>query len=321
MTNLKHVSILVLVTDAIIIVVYGASKSGKTVDALYSFPNAAFMVPYKGGTSPWRCFTGIKPNVEVVQTLDDATAYLKRIPKGGQHYVVMDDFTILAEQTQLKIQGMGRMDKQKWGKILDKMLRFRATAIERGISVILTCHEREPHNGDDGFTQGLPKMPSLNMSKAIPHIASTVLHTGSDMQIQGLLSNWQGAYLCDPAARSWLTGDRLNVVNGRVPMNLREILVQAKAIGWDVAIPQRAPSVAWIDPVVEKLAAALGSGTPPAGVAAELARVFPSMNPSHLAWAHRDGFARHHLRNMNLFAQYTLNPTAPASTPVSPAGQ
>ena len=307
----------------VIIVVYGFSKSGKTVDALFSFPEAAFFLPVEGGLSPWTAFTGIEPKYQVVQTLDDVTVMITQLPAGlgAGRFLVMDDFTILAEQSLTAYMRGGLKGKQLWGALLWAVYRFRDAATSKGISLVLNCHEREPGSDDTGFVKGLPRMPSKNMSTALPHIASLVLRTSTDMNIPKPL--WNGAYLCDSRDRTYLTGDRFGVLGTKTPMNLREILRLAGESN-DVAVPARPESVQWIAPYVEELAQSLMS-IPQASheqVAQKLVAAFPDVDPRHLRWMHRDGFARAHLRKNTMLAAYlpqgamAMNGTAKA-TPFS----
>lgn len=287
-----------------IIVVYGHSKSGKTTDMLYSFPNALYLVPALGGLAPYVHRTGIKPDEVLCNNVKEAQ---QKMEKAQGRAVVLEDFSVMAERTKTSLRNRNITGWQLWTGIADQIEDLRETAIKKNIlTLAITCHLQDPTRGDDGtYYRGGPKMPSKTIVGALPHIASEVVRTGTDLMVQPPLYN--GAYICDLNDRSYITGDRYGVLpQPKAPMNMREVLVQAKAQGNDIVVPPRPASVAWIEPIVEEIAQNViaNTGLVPAQVAAQMGAAFKGRDLRHLNWALRDGYARAKLRSYSPYEAF-----------------
>lgn len=307
-----------------ITVVYGFSKSGKTVDALYSFPGATFILPDEGGVVGWHGRTGIEPKTVTARVLGDVIKMVRDTPKerAWGRFLVFDDFSILMANTLAAALGSGKKGKQVWGLLKEAIELFRKTLLEAGVSAVLICHERKPATDESrGFIQGVPMMPSESTSLALPAIGSLVVRTDTDIDIPRPL--WSGCYVCDVVDRRYLTGDRFDILPQRTPMNLREILRFARVeCGYNIAVPPRPAAAAWIaEPqgarpsLVEQVAQAVASGAVQGeqghtAMWKQLRTTYPDKDIKHLAWAHRDGFARAWLREKS--PSLTRTPLRPA---------
>ena len=306
-----------------ILVTYGFSKSGKTTDLLYSFPSAPFLVPAKTGLAPWVMRTGIRPAEIEVSTVADATKQIRKLAAKSKA-ICLDDFSVLVERTKTHLRQTGYSGWELWVKIADQIEDLREVAIKMNVSLAICCHEAPPKTDKDNtFHRGGPKMPSKSLIGALPHIAAYVARTGPDMMTQPPLFN--GAYIVDTANRDYITGDRYGVVpQGKGPMNLREILVRAREVGHDLIVPLRPPALTWMDEVVELVASYLQSN--PAISQAQIAQEIAALpqcagkDPKHLAWIHRDGYARATLRSTSAYSAYILPTPDGVSGQPSPPG-
>jgi len=278
--------------DPAIIVNFGPSGYGKSLDALYSAPTGLFLTPAPGGLVAARSMLGVTVREERVQSIPHACTILKKA--GNVDALILDDFSILAERSWLALDSSGQKGWQLWTKLRKEVLHLRELCISGGTTLILTAHEQQPDSFEGTLQPGGPKMPSKTLTTTLPHIATLVLRCVKDSFIQP--PQWIGRYNCDPSETRWITKDRYCVVGKQSPMNLREILVRANEVGHSVAVPPRAPGLEWLDEAAEAVAGNMAAGGTPTDSASKLAVKGKGADPRHLRWAWRDGVARHTLR-------------------------
>jgi hypothetical protein len=295
--------------DGAILLTYGRSKTGKTTDAICTVPDGLFLTPAPGGLAPSLMLTGGLPiREERVNSIRRATAIVKK-PETPR-WLVIDDFSILAERSQVQHEANGLGGWDLWGALKNDVQQLREAVLARKAILILTCHENGPAVKDGkGFVPGAPRMPSRAMTEAMPHVANLVLH----VVMEGFATDspWTGRYKVDPTDNQWITGDRYAVMPTATHMSLREMLKWAKAWGHDVPIPPRPAALTWMDDAIEKLSAAIRNPqaglTSPEAIGQALRGAFPNADPRHLRWVHHDAAAHAHLRtkgvglNLNLY--------------------
>lgn len=229
-------------TEAIVVLTYGPSGVGKTTDQGYSFPRALF-ASAPGALNSIQSVCGYMPATARVETIEDATKLIKEA-SGKFEWLVIDDFSFLAEQTFARLEK--RLNGFKlWGKLRDVVLTFRDTARMSNVSVIMNCWEQPPKTAHNGAkVRGGPKL-SGNLPEQVPAMCDIVLRAAHDTGRQP----WPAVYRChlDP---QWVMKDRFNVATrcDPCPMNLAEIL---RAGGLTVA---RHPDITDQEDIVEALA-------------------------------------------------------------------
>lgn len=278
--------------DPAIAVLYAPSGYGKTLDALYSAPNGLFLTPAPGGLVAARSMLGVPIREERCNSIEQACMVLKKA--GKVDTLILDDFSILAERSHLALDSSGAKGWAVWKRLQQSVLRLREIAIQSQTTLILTAHEAQPSTYDGISQPGGPKMPSKNLTTALPHVATLVLRGVKDSFVQA--PQWIGRYNCDPTNTQWITKDRFCIVGKQAPMNLREILVRAREVGHNVLVPRRAPGLEWLDEAAEAVAGNMAAGGTPQDSASKLTASANGADPRQLRWAWRDGLARHTLR-------------------------
>ncbi len=288
-----------------IVVVYGDSGRGKSVDALYTVPDALYLTPAPGGLAAATRLTGVEPREQRVNTIEHACKVLRETK--GIHSVVLDDFSVLAERTHLSFDSTGRGGWDVWKRLQRSVMNLREIAIERGLTLVMNAHVSPPKTDDGGNSiPGGPKMPSKAMTMALPHVATLVLRAVNDPFLSA--PRWPGRYACDPTNAQWVTKDRYVVIQGgKAPQNVREILWAAKAHGHDVVVPKRPQGLEALDDLAESLAQGFRSGalSSPQEARKAIATQRGKFPPHVLHWAWRDGCARSDLAADDLFADLT----------------
>jgi len=279
---------------------YGPSAVGKTTDLLYSFPRGLFVAP-PGALKPAHHVVGFVPASVEAKSIADATAALKSATKsGGYDSVIVDDFSLLAEQTISHLENVKKLTGFKlWGVVRDEILDFRDMARRCGMHVVLTAHESTPRTMNGTFIRGGPKLPG-RLPEDVPTVCDIVLRAAHDPTRKG----WHASYRCTIDDPQWITKDRHGVTPDRAPMNLGEILRMA---GYELA---RAPGLEWQEGIVAVLAQALvADPTQQSAYLLEAQSMCAehTTNDLHIRWVMRDALDRAALlrAKQNVFALYT----------------
>lgn len=289
-----------------IAVVFGRAKAGKTASALRCLPGAHGITATADALAPLLGLTRVRASEEVVSNLKAAAAAARKAPAGLP--LIYDDVNVLAERSKVGYVSRGLDGWPMWQALHGDLFGLRDVAMERGTNAIFVFHERKPEpartNNRTGevtpATDGGPKLPSQNLTEAVPAIGGIVVRAVRGGPWKAPL--WDGVYEC--GAKDWITGDRYNVLPARSPQALREIVVAARALGHDVDLPPRAPGLEWLDDTVEWLCEGFLAGGSPKQAIDALAEDSPSM-PSHLrAWAVEDAAARAFFQKTNKFAAF-----------------
>lgn len=273
------------------VLVYAPSGVGKTTDDVYSFPTGLFAAaPGALDVAESVCGFSFKPGqVYPVETIEDAIKLIqaerKKVPAKRASSLVIDDFSFLAQQSEHAVRRK-KSGWKMWEHLKNLGLEFRSEARFAGMTVIMNCWEQAPKRKDDGsLIKGGPMVPG-KLPEQLPAMCQTVLRGSSDP----MRKPWPGVYECrlDPL---WVMKDRYNVANlanGRVPMNLREILFMAgfkypRLFDWqEGAVVAIARSIAQVPPeqmsqVVNQSYATL---------------VSKGIQPEHASWTCRDAMDR-----------------------------
>lgn len=256
--------------DNACVLTYGKSGSGKTADALYSFPNALFIAP-PGALKAARTLCGYEPttlkdrggNYYEVQSVEELTGILPRVRSKGHDTVVVDDFSLLVER-QLQILDKTHANWALWNAMGRVLLNFRDTGRRCGVHLIVNMHEQQPSAKDGKDVSGGPAVPGKLVEK-LPTTFDVVLRVQSLTENIKRLGPWRGAYRnrVDGDMAPWITKDRHNIAPDWSPMNLGEIL---RAAGY--AVSRLSTIASWQEPLVEKIACKLVA--PPQGFTAEM---------------------------------------------------
>jgi len=264
-----------------VVVVYGPSKTGKTTDQLYSFPNGLFIAE-PAALKPAHQVVGWAPQaVEPASDLDDIYKVIDKHSKNGidkHDAVIIDDFSLAAERTHYKLEKTNRGNGfAVWRKLGEKIARIILKCREIGVHVVFTCHERGPK--DD--MPGGPALPSKRLTQELPKHCDLVLRTAYDP----IRQPWPAVYKCGlVSGGSWVTGDRHGVCQSDTPMNLAEIL---RKCGFQV---NRPPGFEWMEKVVAHGANLILNGSNENLVLRDIGQYLRnnSVQDIYIAWAWRD---------------------------------
>lgn len=273
--------------ESTVVLTYGPSGVGKTTDQGYSFPRALFAAA-PGALHSVESVCGYLPATAQVDTIEAATKLIKEVA-GKFDWLVIDDFSFMAEQTFSKLEKK-KSGFKLWGALRDAALDFRDTARYSKVSVILNCWEQPPKTAHNGAKVRGGPMLSGRLPEQIPAMCDTVLRAAYDPHRQP----WPAVYRCllDPA---WVMKDRFNVATAvdPCPMNLAELL---RAAG--LAVP-RHPDLPDQEEVVEALAEVfVDSNGPVAATANEFYQKLlqSGMKPPVARWTLRDALDRAEIR-------------------------
>lgn len=285
--------------DNAVVCAYGPSKTGKTTDCLYSFPRGLFLAQ-PGALKPSENVVGYTPKSELVQTIPEATALILKQKKGEFDALVVDDFSLLAENT-IAIAERKASGLKMWGVLRDWLIEFRQAARYAGMHVVCNAHESAPKVVNNASLRGGPKLPG-RMVEDFPAICDLVIRAAPEPDRKG----WPYGYRCSGNDANYITGDRHGVTPDHAPMNLAEIL---RAAGYAV---RRAPGLEWQDEVVESLTQ-LFEKNPNVDQVELMRAVVGKMREKgrsdiHIRWVLRDALDRMNLRlaNSNPLAAFGL---------------
>lgn len=220
-----------------VLLVYSPPKMGKTSDALFSFPKAAFIGP-PGGFKPSEHVVGYKPEQVVVNTISEANQYITRrlsnstsSPPLGT--VVVDDLSLLADNSWAVLSN--NSDKFKmWNQLVAEVNGLIYLCRTSGTNLIMNTHEVGPGMKENAkertFMPGGPKMPSVAAGQALAKSVDGIFRavvtdtaTG-EAGLSVLDKKWPVAYRANREDADYTTGDRILGARGYVPANLGEIL-------------------------------------------------------------------------------------------------
>jgi hypothetical protein len=274
-----------MMEESAMVLTYGVSGIGKTCDQGYSFPTALF-VAAPGALNSIQSVCGYTPANTQVPTIPDATALIKKVA-GRFRFVVIDDFSFLAEQTfsayEKKYTGF-----KLWGALRDAALEFRDSARFSKVTVVMNSWLQAPKKNARGeYIRGGPAL-SGKLPEQIPALCDVVLQGAYDARRQP----WPGIYRGAPDA-DWVRKDRFNIapIADPCPMNLGEVL---RAGGMDIP---RHPDIENQEAIVEALCVKVIGEPKPLEVAN---KIFPNlvglMGPSAARWTLRDALDRAEIR-------------------------
>lgn len=294
------------------IIVFGAIGTGKTTDALMSFPRSIF-VAAPGALKSSIGVAGYEPpdgairdltNLDALVTL--VTAIGRLDPKKKPDAVVVDDLTLYVAREVRELERGGTGGYDLWGLVYRKILDLREAGRRAGVHVIFTMHELPPREDKGVRLPGSVALPGKKLPYDVPAAADMVLRAVPVPASLGSGLGWPVLYRCDPTDAEWRTKDRHNVTPDYSPMNLGEILrlvaIEAKApAGW---APKRAPGLEWHEAWVENAAQAiLSKGVTDLDNAKAVLKSLhdnalkKDPDNRHAAWAMRDAWDRAVLRN------------------------
>ena len=226
-------------------VVYGQSKTGKTLATVRAFPDGLFVAPPGALTcSKWLDW---EPKVVPVTRSAGFKYIIEVVKKAQKNYkaIVIDDLSLLADAElqacKKMVAGFAAFDLFN-----NRVYDLRDTCREAQCHVFFTCHEQAPREvKKDNFNRyipGGPLMPGWQVTEKLPAMADFVARVVYDEDAPG----WPYLYDTNPD-QNYITGDRLAILPGRFPLNLREALLGA---GYDLPRPK---PLAWMEDHVERI--------------------------------------------------------------------
>ena len=275
--------------EPLTIITYGAPKTGKTADLLFSFPNAVFLAPNRACFAPMRRVCGYEvARKGVVNNLDAVLAKARQYASDGSvEALVVDDIALIADQSIRDWDGKSNNSYAKWNQLRDVVAELFMIARAAPWHLVIDSHEVGAKDYEGTQAQGGPKMPSVAAGQDLAKAASMVLRARVD---QSLELPWPVVYVCDRTDDSYCTGDRTHVAPKLAPMNLGELL---RAGGYEIS-----RLYPWQEDLIERgaeLYAKRGRETAFAAVAKAVTDKHKG-TPLQVRWTLRDVYARQYLR-------------------------
>ena len=236
--------------ESVVGLTYGDSGAGKSLDMGVSLPRFLFVCDV-GALKSVTAYSGFTPQRMTVPglTVEGATQILSEAKKNGFAGVVIDDFSLVAENTMAKLSGSGW---SFWDKVREIFLNFRATARACGIHAWVNCHEVSAQTKEKNGQRlrGGPKLPMKDLTEDIPPLFDWVLRAHIDptrvMPGTGVgFVPWAGTYRCNRNELDWITKDRHGVTPDYSPMNIGELM---RAAGYVV---ERIKDLEWQEEFIE----------------------------------------------------------------------
>lgn len=228
--------------SGIFAVIYGPSKAGKST-ATGAAGACGLFIAQGGGLLPLTNFLGLD-GVESVEakTVSDAAKIVRG--SGGKYpTIVIDDFSLLIEQTVIGLEntcGFGEMWRKLRSQVLD-MREAARLATSKGTHVIFNCHETPPKTSSGKFVRGGPKMPGQ-----LPEQFSAFADVVAKVEFDETAAPWKYVLRTSPQGQ-YISGDRLDIFPDPSPMNLAEAL---RCAGYEVPRPK---SLGWQEKIVAQL--------------------------------------------------------------------
>jgi len=291
-----------------LVLTYAPSGWGKTVDNLYSFPDAIFIAA-PGALKPWRDVVGLPyepAHAPKCRTIPEATAFLLSEAQNKKRRftaVVCDDWSLMCDASFAVVENQfPKGGIQFWGGVRRMLLDFREAARDAGLHIILNAHERGPHNDDKkGYVRGGPMLPGT-MPEDFPKSCDMVLRVKKEPSYP----IWPFIYSAREGDDDWVEKDRHGFVPPATkiaPMNLGEVM--RRGFGMDGPFGIRRPrGLEWMEKVVEQIATKIAGTTPGTADQNAILLAFKPLieskyaqHPLHIQWVFRDAIARAALRD------------------------
>ena len=287
-------------------ITYGPSKTGKTVACVRAFPGGLFIAPPGALTSAkWLDWEPQTVELKRDQGFKHIGDLVKRA-SGKFPAIIVDDLSLIADN---ELQACKKTTKgfAAFDVFNRRMYDLRDICRNAESHVIFTCHEQAPREvKKDAFSRyipGAPLMPGWQVPEKLPAMADFVARVVYDDDTPG----WPYVYDTAPDPH-YITGDRLAILPGRFPLNLREALM-----GADIDVPRPEP-LAWMEEYVEATAQDLleesGEKKPDLKrVLSAPASAIQHHSSRHVRWVLADALDRMSLRQhtANLLADFIGN--------------
>lgn len=284
--------------EPLTIVTYGAPKTGKTSDLLFSFPKAVFLAPNKACFASSRRLCGYEPARKgVVNNLDAVLVKAKQYAADPSvEALIVDDLALIADQSIRDWDGASRNSYEKWNRLRDTQAELFDIARNAPWHLVCDSHEMGQKELDGTLSQGGPKLTSLNAGQDLAKSASLLLHAVVDTN-SGIDLPWPVVYRNDRSDSNWAVGDRTHVAPKVSPMNLGEIL---RVAGYEIS--RHHP---WQEDLVERGSELYAAKGREIAFAAAARAVKEKHKGDSLAirWTLRDIYARAYLREAVLKSQ------------------
>lgn len=275
---------------------YSGPKGGKTTDAVLAFPDAEFIGDPKAILPLFDEYLLPHPVIHDVRTMTDAKTALQAIAKKNKKAAVLDDLSVLADDTIAVLEPKYGTNKLAlYGEFRSQLIALRNVARDADMHVWANAHIMPP-DAEHGKTGG-PKLPGQN-SYSISAVVESIVRVEPSPQV---LIGWPMVCRIDPRDKAYVTGDRWNAFYDGCPQNTGEIL---RARGFDIP---RAKNMEWQEELVESIANEFQL-IPVGQIGAEKKKIYTKwysemvameIAPPHIYWTIRDGYDRHVIRKFN----------------------
>lgn len=240
--------------------VYGPSGWGKTVDALFAFPQAIFLA-MPGALKGWKNIVGLPfepaQPAGAIRTIPEATEFIRANGKNRTWTgFVVDDFSLMADRTvaQIEAKYTAREARVFWGEIRKVMIDFRDVGREFQKHIIVNCHIRPPHTHEKkGWIMGGPALPGT-MPEDFPKAVDLCVRVVKE----DTYPDWPFVFAADPRDAEYVQKTRLGEAASLLPMNTGELLRLDYGVEGPLGLARLFP---WQEKVVEKLAVYLSKYT------------------------------------------------------------
>lgn len=272
---------------------YGSSGNGKTVDMGFSYPNALFIAT-RGSLLSIKNTCGYEPATIDLPNIQEATKMVIEL-KGNTDFdaIVVDDFSHLADKTMVEIEKKHR-GFHIYSAMNEAVLNFRNAARYAGVHIAINCWEAAPKTNKNtgAFVRG-GAMLSGKLPESMPALCDLVLRCGKDPMLP---SQWKGIYKCQLDTQ-YTMKDRFGVCYNLdpVPQNIGEIL---RSAGINLS---RLKGLEWQEEVVETSSNAFLEITDPKERTRQIETLFSGLisqgvDPKFARWTVRDVLDRMHIK-------------------------